>query len=56
MRFYFGMSYVDHKFTVRQTLEKCAAKNKEIGMIFVNLEKVYESVSRKKFMECFRKN
>ena len=42
-----GQSCVYHIFTVRETLGICEAKNKEIGMIFVDLEEAYDSVPRK---------
>jgi hypothetical protein len=38
---------VDHIFTLRQILEKHNAKSKQIGLVFVDLEKASDSVPRK---------
>jgi hypothetical protein len=42
-----GRSCVDNIFTLRQILEKYNAKSKQIGLVFVVLEKAYDSVPRK---------
>ena len=45
----------DHIFIVRQILEKCEVKNKEIAMIFVDLEKAYDSVLMKHLWNLLEK-
>ena len=42
-----GRSCVDHIFTLRQILEKQREKSKNIGLIFIDLEKAYDTVPRK---------
>jgi hypothetical protein len=42
-----GRSCVDHIFTLRQILEKCQEKSKQIGMVYIDIEKAYDSVPRK---------
>jgi hypothetical protein len=42
-----GRSSVDHIFTLIQILEKYNAKSKQIGLVFVDLAKAYDSVPRK---------
>ena len=41
-----GMSTTDAIFIVRQQQEKCLAKNKELWMAFVDLEKAFDRVPR----------
>jgi hypothetical protein len=42
-----GRSCIDHIFTLRQILEKCQEKFKQIGMIFIDIEKSYDSIPKK---------
>jgi hypothetical protein len=42
-----GRSCVDHIFTLRQILEKYNAKSKQTGLVFVGLQKAYDSGPRK---------
>ena len=42
-----GRSCIDHVFTLRQILEKCKEKEKDIGLVFIDLEKAYDTVPRK---------
>jgi hypothetical protein len=42
-----GRSCIDHIFTLRQILEKCQEKTKQIGIVFMDIEKAYDSVPRK---------
>jgi hypothetical protein len=42
-----GRSCIDHIFTLRQILEKCQQKSKQFGMVFIDIEKAYDSVPRK---------
>ena len=43
-----GRGCVDQVFVVRQVVEKAIEKVKEVYMAFVDLEKAYDNVSRKK--------
>ena len=47
--------YVNHIFTMRQILEKAEAKEKEIGMVFIDLQKAYYTVQRKVLYETLKK-
>jgi hypothetical protein len=42
-----GRSCIDHIFTLRQILKKCQEKSKQIGKVFIDIEKAYDSVPRK---------
>jgi hypothetical protein len=42
-----GRSCIDHIFTLRQILEKCQEKTKQIGIVYIDIEKAYDSVPRK---------
>ena len=49
-----GKSCVDHIFTLRQILEKAKTKEKEIHMIFIDLQKAYDTVPRKLLYKALR--
>jgi hypothetical protein len=42
-----GRSCIDHIFPLRQILEKCQEKSKQIGMVFIDTEKAHDNVPRK---------
>lgn len=39
----------DHIFTVKCLLEKCREKDKNIGLVFIDLTKKYDSVTRNRW-------
>lgn len=48
-------SCIDHIFTLRQLLEKQRDKSKRLDLIFIDLEKAYDSVPRKLLWKYLRK-
>ena len=42
-----GRSCIDHIFTLRVLLGKCKEKSKDVRLIFLDVEKEYNSVPRK---------
>lgn len=51
-----GRSCTDNTFTLKQLISKRLIKNKERHMIFIELEKAYDTVPRSKLFEVISKS
>ena len=49
-----GRSTIDHIFCLRQLIERKMAVNQPLHLLFVDLEKAYDSVPLKKLVESIR--
>lgn len=47
-RFTVRKSSIDHVHTIQQLLKKKKAKNKDVHLVFIDLKKSYDLISRKK--------
>lgn len=50
-----GRSTQDHIFTIRQIIEKYRARNKEVFMCYIDLEKAFDRVNRKMIWKTLEK-
>lgn len=51
-----GRSCVDNLFCIKQVVEKRSARDREVHLVFVDLEKAYDSVPLMKLWEAMEKN
>ena len=50
-----GMSTTEPVFALRQLQEKCREKNKDLHMVFVDLERAFDIIPRDLILWCLRK-
>ena len=50
-----GMSTTEPVFSLRQLQEKCSENNKDVHVVFVDIEKVYDRIPRNVICWCLRK-